>query len=134
MNGIYIKGVCNFSERQLQELLSYCKENNLHKPAVVQNECHPLLQVGVFVFLQPRTFRFLYVVRLAVHQFGGKTDFLVSISSALWLEFCWQCKTNTSHCCIFPGHLYFFMLYGWLYSSTVERQKILDIAINSKGQ
>ena len=39
-------GVCNFSERQLQELLSYCRDNNLQKPAVVQNECHPLLQVS----------------------------------------------------------------------------------------
>ena len=43
-------GVCNFSERQLQELLSYCKENNLQKPSVVQNECHPLLQVSVFFY------------------------------------------------------------------------------------
>ena len=42
-------GVCNFSERQLQELLSYCKENNLQKPSVVQNECHPLLQVSVLL-------------------------------------------------------------------------------------
>ena len=40
-------GVCNFSERQLKELLSYCKDNNLHKPAVVQNECHPLLQASL---------------------------------------------------------------------------------------
>ena len=40
-------GVCNFSERQLQELLSYCRDNNLHKPAVVQNECHPLLQASL---------------------------------------------------------------------------------------
>jgi len=37
-------GVCNFSERQLQELLLFCKENNLQKPSLVQNECHPLLQ------------------------------------------------------------------------------------------
>jgi len=37
-------GVCNFSVRQLTELLAYCKENKLAKPAVVQNECHPLLQ------------------------------------------------------------------------------------------
>ena len=43
-------GVCNFSERQLQDLLSYCKENNLPKPAVVQNECHPLLQVNISRF------------------------------------------------------------------------------------
>ena len=40
-------GVCNFSERQLQELLFYCRENNLPKPAVVQNECHPFLQVCI---------------------------------------------------------------------------------------
>jgi len=36
-------GVCNFSVRQLQELLEFCKANNIPKPAVVQNECHPLL-------------------------------------------------------------------------------------------
>ena len=45
-------GVCNFSERQLQELLSYCRDNNLHKPAVVQNECHPLLQASVSFILK----------------------------------------------------------------------------------
>ena len=44
-------GVCNFSERQLQELLSFCRDNNLQKPAVVQNECHPLLQASVIYFL-----------------------------------------------------------------------------------
>ena len=33
-----------YSERQLRELLEYCRKNGLHKPAVVQNECHPLLQ------------------------------------------------------------------------------------------
>ena len=44
-------GVCNFSERQLQELLSYCRDNNLQKPAVVQNECHPLLQASGIYFL-----------------------------------------------------------------------------------
>ena len=42
-------GVCNFSERQLQELLLYCRENNLPKPAVVQNECHHLLQVFLII-------------------------------------------------------------------------------------
>jgi len=36
-------GVCNFSPRQLRELLAYCTENNLPRPAVVQNECHPYL-------------------------------------------------------------------------------------------
>ena len=36
-------GVCNFSVRQLEDLLVFCKENNIPKPAVVQNECHPLL-------------------------------------------------------------------------------------------
>ena len=36
-------GVCNFSVRQLQELLEFCNANNIPKPAVVQNECHPLL-------------------------------------------------------------------------------------------
>eukprot|EP00090_Calanus_glacialis_P001178 TRINITY_DN10817_c0_g1_i1.p1 TRINITY_DN10817_c0_g1~~TRINITY_DN10817_c0_g1_i1.p1 ORF type:complete len:353 (-),score=67.78 TRINITY_DN10817_c0_g1_i1:273-1205(-) len=37
-------GVCNFSVRQLQELLDYCEEESLPIPSVVQNECHPLLQ------------------------------------------------------------------------------------------
>ena len=37
-------GVCNFSARQLQELLEYCEEESLPIPSVVQNECHPLLQ------------------------------------------------------------------------------------------
>lgn len=36
-------GVCNFSVRQLKELLNYCTQNNLPRPAVVQNECHPFL-------------------------------------------------------------------------------------------
>jgi len=36
-------GVCNFSPRQLTELLAYCSANNLPRPAVVQNECHPYL-------------------------------------------------------------------------------------------
>ena len=36
-------GVCNFSVRQLEELLAFCNANNIPKPAVVQNECHPLL-------------------------------------------------------------------------------------------
>ena len=40
-------GVCNFSERQLLELLSYCRDNDIQKPAVVQNEFHPLLQVNL---------------------------------------------------------------------------------------
>eukprot|EP00088_Acartia_fossae_P020714 TRINITY_DN22258_c0_g1_i4.p1 TRINITY_DN22258_c0_g1~~TRINITY_DN22258_c0_g1_i4.p1 ORF type:complete len:213 (-),score=25.73 TRINITY_DN22258_c0_g1_i4:437-985(-) len=36
-------GVCNFSLRQLKELLDFCKERRLPRPAVVQNECHPYL-------------------------------------------------------------------------------------------
>ena len=36
-------GVCNFSARQLTELLVFCKDNRLPRPAVVQNECHPYL-------------------------------------------------------------------------------------------
>ena len=36
-------GVCNFSVRQLRELLQFCDANSLPRPAVVQNECHPLL-------------------------------------------------------------------------------------------
>jgi len=36
-------GVCNFSPRQLTELLAYCKDNHLPRPVVVQNECHPYL-------------------------------------------------------------------------------------------
>jgi len=37
-------GVCNFSPRQLKELLEFCDKNGLVRPALVQNECHPLLQ------------------------------------------------------------------------------------------
>lgn len=36
-------GVCNFSERQLTELLAFCDKEKIIKPAVVQNECHPHL-------------------------------------------------------------------------------------------
>jgi len=36
-------GVCNFSPRQLKELLTHCQKNHLPRPAVVQNECHPYL-------------------------------------------------------------------------------------------
>ena len=36
-------GVCNFSARQLTQLLEFCSANNLPRPAVVQNEFHPLL-------------------------------------------------------------------------------------------
>ena len=36
-------GVCNFSARQLEELLAFCDAEGLPLPAVVQNECHPLL-------------------------------------------------------------------------------------------
>ena len=42
-------GVCNFSARQLRELLQFCSEHSLPRPTVVQNECHPLLQVMYFV-------------------------------------------------------------------------------------
>jgi len=37
-------GVCNFSPRQLKELLEFCDTNGVVRPALVQNECHPLLQ------------------------------------------------------------------------------------------
>jgi len=37
-------GVCNFSPRQLTQLLDYCKAHNLPRPILVQNECHPMLQ------------------------------------------------------------------------------------------
>lgn len=36
-------GVCNFSHRQLVELLQFCQQENLPRPTVLQNECHPLL-------------------------------------------------------------------------------------------
>ena len=36
-------GVCNFSARQLEELIRFCEKENIVKPAVVQNECHPML-------------------------------------------------------------------------------------------
>jgi len=36
-------GVCNFSARQLRQLLEHCDKNSLPRPTVVQNECHPLL-------------------------------------------------------------------------------------------
>ena len=34
----------------LQDLLAFCKENELPKPAVVQNECHPYLIAKVKLF------------------------------------------------------------------------------------
>ena len=36
-------GVCNFSYRQLVELLEFCERESLPRPTVLQNECHPLL-------------------------------------------------------------------------------------------
>ena len=36
-------GVCNFSYRQLVELLEFCEQEGLPRPTVLQNECHPLL-------------------------------------------------------------------------------------------
>ena len=36
-------GVCNFSHRQLVELLQFCEQEGLAPPTVLQNECHPLL-------------------------------------------------------------------------------------------
>jgi len=36
-------GVCNFSARQLVQLLDFCSANNIPRPSVVQNEFHPLL-------------------------------------------------------------------------------------------
>merc|ERR1712051_921678 len=64
-------GVCNFSERQLQELLSYCRDNNLQKPAVVQNECHPLLQAsGVRSLCQKEGIVFQAYASLGSGQLG----------------------------------------------------------------
>ena len=39
-------GVCNFSYRQLVDLLQFCDQENLPRPTVLQNECHPLLTAG----------------------------------------------------------------------------------------
>jgi len=36
-------GVCNFSARQLEDLIVMCDAEGLPLPAVVQNECHPML-------------------------------------------------------------------------------------------
>ena len=36
-------GVCNFSHRQLVELLEFCDQEGLARPTVLQNESHPLL-------------------------------------------------------------------------------------------
>ncbi len=36
-------GVCNFSARQLDELIRFCEKEKILKPVVVQNECHPFL-------------------------------------------------------------------------------------------
>jgi len=36
-------GVCNMTERQLRELIAFAEKEGIAKPAVVQNECHPLL-------------------------------------------------------------------------------------------
>lgn len=44
--GVGALGVCNFSPRQLRELLQYCEEHQLPRPSVVQNECHPYLPAG----------------------------------------------------------------------------------------
>jgi len=44
--GVAALGVCNFSPRQLKELLQYCEEHQLPRPSVVQNECHPYLPAG----------------------------------------------------------------------------------------
>ena len=38
-------GVCNFSLRQLHELVEFCKTQQLPLPSVVQNEFHPYLHV-----------------------------------------------------------------------------------------
>ena len=38
-------GVCNFSLRQLEELVEFCHINQLPLPSVVQNEFHPHLHV-----------------------------------------------------------------------------------------
>ena len=36
-------GVCNFSHRQLLELLEFCEQEGLPRPTVLQNEAHPLM-------------------------------------------------------------------------------------------
>ena len=36
-------GVCNFSLRQLSDLVAFCDKEGLSRPAVLQNECHPYL-------------------------------------------------------------------------------------------
>ena len=36
-------GVCNFSLGLLKQLMAFCEEKHLPKPAVVQNEYHPYL-------------------------------------------------------------------------------------------
>ena len=40
-------GVCNFSARQIIDLVTFCDENSLPRPVLVQNECHPMLQVCI---------------------------------------------------------------------------------------
>ena len=37
-------GACNLSARQLRELLAYCDAQGLARPALLQNELHPLLR------------------------------------------------------------------------------------------
>ena len=39
----WLAGVCNFSLRQMKELVTYCGEQDIPRPALVQNECHPYL-------------------------------------------------------------------------------------------
>lgn len=39
-------GVCNFSKRQLLELLEHCDRTGTARPVVVQNEFHPYLVNG----------------------------------------------------------------------------------------
>ena len=45
-------GVCNFSLRQLEELISYCNTHALPLPCVVQNEFHPYHHVYAAPLIQ----------------------------------------------------------------------------------
>ncbi|GMI16474.1 hypothetical protein TrLO_g12840 [Triparma laevis f. longispina] len=37
-------GACNFTLTQLRAVVEHCRANNLHKPAVLQNEFHPYIK------------------------------------------------------------------------------------------
>lgn len=36
-------GVCNFSLRQMKDLVAFCDKEKIPRPALLQNECHPYL-------------------------------------------------------------------------------------------